>query len=271
MKRLHPSTLFLTLALVNVAYPPALEAAVSHTPLIAAHRGTTTGAPENTLAAIRWATRHDTGADFIETDLRMSADGALVLMHDDRVNRTTDGVGYVRDLTLGDLRHLDAGAGERIPTLEEAMVLLADGPQRLLLDVKTSEPALAARLVAAVSAHRFDHRVLVGVRSVDQLREIRSLNPDLKLLAMAPKPSDVSDFLKYRPDGVRLWARWAESDPGLARTVRDGGAQVWIMAGDRRPAHLRGLLALADGVITDLPQELRRYAESNNHGDLTSR
>jgi len=266
-KRLY--TLGLTLALFNVAHPPALEAAVSDTPLIAAHRGTTTGAPENTLAAIRWASRY--GADFIETDLRMTADGELVLMHDDSVDRTTNGRGYVRDLTLGDLRQLDAGAGERIPTLDEVMILLSGSPQRLLLDVKTGEPALATRLVAAVSAHGFEHRVLVGVRSVDQLREIRSLNPDLKLLAMAPKPTDVNDFLKYRPDGVRLWARWAQSDPGLARAVRDGGAQVWIMAGDRRPAHLRDLLSLADGFITDLPQELRRYAESDSHGDLTSR
>jgi len=268
-KRLHTPTLALTLVLSNVAYLPALEAAVSGKPLIAAHRGTTTGAPENTLAAIRWASTY--GTDFIETDLRMSADGELVLMHDDSVNRTTNGTGYVRDLSLEALRHLDAGAGERIPTLDEAMVLLSSHPQRLLLDVKTSEPALAARLVAVVAAHRFEHRVLVGVRSVDQLRQIRSLNPDLELLAMAPKPADVNEFLKVRPDGVRLWARWAESDPGLARAVRDGGAQVWIMAGDRRPAHLRDLLNLADGFITDLPQELRRYAESSGHGDLTSR
>lgn len=232
---------------------------MSDRPLIAAHRGTTTDAPENTLAAIRWAS--DTGADLVEADLRMSADGELVLMHDDSVSRTTNGVGRVRELTLGELRSLDAGAGERVPTLDEVMILLSDRPQRLLLDVKAREPALATRLVGTVAAHRFENRVLVGVRSVDLLRELRSLSPDLKLLAMAPKPTDVSGFLEYRPDAVRLWARWAESDPGLARLARDRGAEVWIMSGDRRPVRLRELFTVADGFITDLPQELLRFAD----------
>ncbi|MGE0623840.1 MAG: glycerophosphodiester phosphodiesterase [Pseudomonadales bacterium] len=265
MERLHAKphgnrlrTPILALTLTYVAYLPAVDAAVPAAPLIAAHRGTTTGAPENTLAAIRWAS--DFGADLIEADLRMSADGALVLMHDDDVSRTTNGAGRVRDLSLGQLQGLDAGAGERVPTLTEAMVLLSNRPQRLLLDVKTGEPGLAPRLVEAVAAHGFERRVLVGVRSVDLLKSLRSLSPELELLAMAPKPTDIKDFLEHRPQGVRLWARWAQSDPDLARTVRSRGAQVWIMSGDRHPVQLRELFAVADGFITDLPLELRRFA-----------
>lgn len=78
---------------------------------------------------------------------------------------------------------------------------------------------------------------------------------------MAAKPADVKDFLRYRPNGVRLWARWAQSDPGLARIVRDSGAEVWIMSGDRRPTQLRDLFGLADGFITDVPAAFRQFAE----------
>jgi len=93
---------------------------------VAAHRGASESHPENTLAAIRAAV--DGGAHQIEFDVRLSADGALVLVHDRQVDRTTDGRGDVADLTLAELRALDAGAwrgaafrGERIPTLEEGL------------------------------------------------------------------------------------------------------------------------------------------------------
>ncbi len=94
--------------------------------LIIAHRGASGHAPENTLAAFRKAVAQ--GATFIETDLQLSRDVRLVAIHDATVNRTTNGQGSVQDMTLADLRRLDAGSwfgseftGERIPTLEEIL------------------------------------------------------------------------------------------------------------------------------------------------------
>ncbi|HEY5647693.1 MAG TPA: glycerophosphodiester phosphodiesterase family protein [Pseudomonadales bacterium] len=228
-------------------------------PLIAAHRGSTTGAPENTLAAIRWAS--DSGADLIETDVRLTADGSLVLIHDELVNRTTDGLGRVAELTLRDLQALDAGAGERVPTLEEAMGMLAGRPQHLLLDVKADDPRVVPRLVDAVAAQGFEDRVLVGVRSLELLADLRGLAPQLRILAMVPDTASLQDFLHHEPDGVRLWARWAEREPGLISAVRNSGAQVWIMAGQRLPDRLRDLVLQVDGFITDRPVELREFAE----------
>src|SRR5262249_51516845 len=89
-----------------------------------AHRGDSKSHPENTLAAFRAAV--EIGVDMCELDVQLTRDGALVVIHDDTVNRTTDGKGAVADLTLDEIRKLDAGArfaggarGERIPTLEE--------------------------------------------------------------------------------------------------------------------------------------------------------
>src|SRR6266702_780459 len=94
--------------------------------LAIAHRGASGNAPENTLAAFRKAVA--LGATFIETDLQLSRDARFVAIHDATVNRTTNGQGAVHDMTLADLRRLDAGswfgsefAGERIPTLEEIL------------------------------------------------------------------------------------------------------------------------------------------------------
>ena len=94
--------------------------------LVIAHRGASGNAPENTLAAFKKAVA--LGATFIETDLQLSRDAHFVAIHDDTVNRTTNGQGAVHDMTLTELRRLDAGswfgsefAGERIPTLEEIL------------------------------------------------------------------------------------------------------------------------------------------------------
>jgi glycerophosphoryl diester phosphodiesterase len=105
-------------------------------PLVCAHRGRSGVAPENTLAAFEAAV--DLGADFLELDVRRSADGEIVCIHDATVDRTTDGTGAVADLTLAELRALDAGswkdaryAGERIPLLSAVLAQIAP---RLVVD-----------------------------------------------------------------------------------------------------------------------------------------
>ena len=94
--------------------------------LVIAHRGASGHAPENTLAAFKRAV--GLGATFIETDLQLTRDSRFVAMHDGTVNRTTNGQGKVHDMTMAELRRLDAGswfgsefAGERIPTLDEIL------------------------------------------------------------------------------------------------------------------------------------------------------
>ncbi|MDW6064895.1 glycerophosphodiester phosphodiesterase family protein [Streptomyces sp. FXJ1.4098] len=88
-------------------------------PLVYGHRGARADEPENTLRSFRRA--HRVGAEGVELDVRVSRDGHLVVIHDATVDRTTDGTGEVAALSLAELRELDAGQGERIPTLREAL------------------------------------------------------------------------------------------------------------------------------------------------------
>ncbi|MEE9285781.1 MAG: glycerophosphodiester phosphodiesterase family protein, partial [Dehalococcoidia bacterium] len=123
-------------------------------PLVISHAACAGHAPENTLAGVRAALR--LGADAIEVDVQASADGVPVLMHDLTVDRTTDGTGPVANLTLEQLRALDAGRGEPVPTLAEALALTAGN---ILLVVEIKQPGVERRVAAVV-------------READALRDI---------------------------------------------------------------------------------------------------
>lgn len=125
-------------------------------PLVVAHRGDAHRAPENTIAAFELAAR--AGADVIELDVQLTSDGVPVVIHDDRVDRTTTGHGAVRGHTWRQLAGLDAGswfdprfATERIPRLGAVVRWAADRGIRLLIEPKTS-PVLDERAALAIAA-----------------------------------------------------------------------------------------------------------------------
>ena len=109
---------------------------------IAAHRGWDGKYPENTMEAFKMALT--LGVDQLETDVHVTKDGELVLIHDDTVDRTTNGKGLVRDLTFAEIRELDAGNGNKIPTLIELMELVKDHPT-ITLDVELKDYPIEGR------------------------------------------------------------------------------------------------------------------------------
>ncbi|MEE8523355.1 MAG: glycerophosphodiester phosphodiesterase family protein, partial [Thermoanaerobaculia bacterium] len=121
-------------------------------PRVIAHRGFSGVAPENTLVAIRKAI--DVGADMAEIDVLLSRDRHVVVIHDDTLDRTTDGKGPVEDLSLEELRRLDAGswfsaefAGERMPTLAEVLDLVRG---RILLNVEIKSEAVTREIEGGI-------------------------------------------------------------------------------------------------------------------------
>lgn len=131
------------------------------------HRGTVRFAPENTLTAFDKAIAM--GARIVEMDVRMTADGHFVVMHDARVDRTTDGAGAVSDMTLAEIKALDAGswfgaefAGERVPTLAEALKHVK-GRAGVDIDFKAGPADSAGRLAAILDVEGYDDGALVTV------------------------------------------------------------------------------------------------------------
>ena len=136
---------------------------------VAAHRGWRSRYPENTMEAFRAAV--ELGVDQIETDIRITKDGELVLIHDDKVDRTTNGSGKVCEMTLSELRALDAGNGAKIPTLIELMELVKDHPT-MTVDLELKEyPTegreeiafeVCDRVLAIVDRYGFTDRVVIN-------------------------------------------------------------------------------------------------------------
>ena len=152
---------------------------------IYAHRGASAQAPENTLAAFRRAL--DAGADGIELDVHLAADGVPVVIHDETLERTTDGVGPVAGCTVEELQSLDAGtwfdplfAGEQVPTLAETMNLLA-GRLRVNIEIKEARAGLA---VLDLLKHFPQADVVVSSFNYGVLARLRREAPQLPLAVL---------------------------------------------------------------------------------------
>ncbi len=156
---------------------------------VAAHRGASGSTPENTIAAFREAVR--LGAHQIELDVRATADGQLVIVHDASVDRTTNGRGRVSRLTLDQLRRLDAGSwkgrrfrGERIPTLVEALRVL---PRNVWLNLHVKgEPWVAEEVALVVIEEDRLHQAILAVGE-EGARQARLIHPDLWICTMDRK------------------------------------------------------------------------------------
>lgn len=156
-------------------------------PYLMAHRGNRVLCPENTLASFSKA--FEEGADILETDLHLSADGVFMCIHDATVDRTTDGSGPVAEKTLAELKELSAAYGfrgfenERIPTLAETAAILPAGVA-LALELKTDrflEPEVCRRLVAELRAAGILERTIMLSFSLSRLQTVKIVEPTIPM------------------------------------------------------------------------------------------
>ena len=221
----------------------AVQAVALSQPLVVAHRGYSPGMPENTIAAFRHAI--GTGVYAIELDLRATADGQPVVMHDPTVDRTTNGSGAVAAMTLDQIRALDAGsktapafAGEHVPSFADALSLVGPSGAKLVIDVKTSHNMQLADVIRLIREHGMIDRVIVGVRTLEDLRQVKAAEPRIATLAFIPTPLSIDAFADAGADGIRLWSDWIAPDSvrqGLIAAVRARGKTLWITAGHAVP------------------------------------
>lgn len=235
-------------------------------PLVVAHRGFRTRAPENTLAAFEAAVA--AGAPMVEFDVARTRDGELVVIHDETVDRTTDGTGRVGDLPLAALRALDAGAwfdarfaGERIPTLAEVLDRLA-GRIALNIEIKPEvvadapgADAVARRVAAMVQERGMAEAVLVSSFDGRVLDRLAAANAPVAL-GVLTEGGDAAEAVRrcvrieafsWNPDFRRL------SADGVRRMRRAGGGRI-LPYTVNDPAEMDKLLALGvDGFFTDDP------------------
>jgi glycerophosphoryl diester phosphodiesterase len=238
----------------------ALRSAPLGRPEVIAHRGGRAGTPENTLSAVRHAI--EVGVDGLEFDIQRTRDGVLVVMHDETVDRTTNGTGRVVDLTLAQLRALDAGRGEKVPTLDEVLDLARSASIRLFPEIKSAHlyPGIEAEVLQALEQAGCLDRSVIQSFEADTLTRLRQLSSQVQLCALHGLWQLGVGAPPGNPQYVGLMAEMAVLNPYMIRQAHDQGrkALVWFGAIDR-PAIYRWMAFFGvDGVISDDPSSVRR-------------
>lgn len=216
------------------------------------HRGAAGHAPENTLAAIRKGI--ELGVDFVEIDVRCTADGILVALHDATVNRTTNGKGPIDRLTLRDVKALDAGNGERVPMLEEVLRVVS-GQAGLMLELKVK--GAAQKTVEVVQKAEFKDPVIYASFLHEELGIIRSVDAEASLMALFGRlpQASVARAMKYSPSHVGL--RHDTVTRRLVEAFHDEDLLVFVYTTDTTREIQRAISAGVDGIISNVPERLR--------------
>ncbi len=223
---------------------------------VVGHRGAAGRAPENTLASFQRAV--DTGADAVECDVRVSLDGVPVIMHDESVDRTTNGTGNIAELNLSYLRQLEAGRTERIPTLRETLDLCR-GKIELEIELKTD---LDGSLIVSEVREAGNTEIRFISFSVKALSMVMDLAPEFprSLLCGRIDPDYVARARACEADVISV--NFKNMIPETAADIHDNGfkAAVWT---PNTPEDIREALDLGvDRITSDYPDRVMFAARS---------
>lgn len=214
------------------------------------HRGAAGYEPENTLRSIERAI--DLGADLVEVDVQKTADNHLVIMHDKHVNRTTNGTGAIAELTSMQLSLLDAGRGERIPSLEDVL-RVASGRIGVVIEIIT--PGIARDVLSIGRRFSVDPLIFASFHH-DELLTIREEEPDALTLALIEGvPVDRVGFVRDAKV-THVGVSRDSITPSFIDTLRNEGVAVFVYTANE---HYE-IEALSDlpiqGVLSDFPDRL---------------
>lgn len=229
------------------------------TPILVAHRGASSAAPENTLAAFRAAAA--SGADGVEFDVQRTRDGELVVFHDDDVERVSDGRGMLAEMTLEQVKALDVGMwfgsrfrGERIPTLRETLELLRSTDLLLMIELKAPwrYPGMEAEVAALLREYGLVERTQVRSFYHAALHEMFRVAPEIALseLWWERLPSD--DEVTYKTINC-LYALYT---PESVAQIHRRGQQATAWTVDDLEVARRLKAMGIDGLTTNVPERL---------------
>jgi glycerophosphoryl diester phosphodiesterase len=225
-------------------------------PLLGGHRGNPAEHPENTLRSF-WSAL-EIGVDMVECDIHLSADDELVVIHDDTVDRTTDGKGLVREKTLAELRSLDAGGGERIPTLAE-VIDLVKGRAGLVIELKQGAlpyPGLEQRLIEQLrGSEMLDQAIAISFHH-PWIGLIKQMEPQLMAGILEVRPSGDPAELLQRAGAEIYSPHYSGATPELVARVHQAHGVIGVWTVDDLDALATVRRAGVDAVFSNRPGEI---------------
>jgi len=226
---------------------------------VVGHRGAAGHAPENTLGGFETAV--ELGADIVELDVRTSADGVPVVIHDDTVDELTDGSGAVNDLTLEELRELTVEGSGEIPTLDEVLAFLADTDVDIRVEPK--ESGVAEQVIAAIEEYGLAERTSVVSFEPEAIREfVEAGVPDAVTLSLTTgEPFDEAFFEAAEELGCSwLSINMSSATPELVEEAQERGFNVGVWT-PNDPEEIEDVLSLgSDYVCSDYPDRVLEQA-----------
>jgi glycerophosphoryl diester phosphodiesterase len=219
--------------------------------LIIAHRGASAYEPENTLRSVKKAL--ELGADMVEVDVRASRDGHIVVMHDAVVDRTTNGKGYVKDMTLEELKRLNAGLGERVPTLQEVAELMGRKAQ---LVVETKVPEIEKKVLQIIKENELGRQVLITSFYHPILKRVKELNPNMRTGAIIASRPIKAAQLALDANSNALFPKHVYVDPEMVEEAHRHDITVYPWTIDALN-EIEPLIKMGvDGIVTNKPDLL---------------
>ena len=234
---------------------------------IYAHRGSSGTHPENTIAAFLDAAKLPVHG--IEFDVHMTKDGELVVIHDEKIDRTSNGNGFVRDMTLEELRIYDFGSwfspkfkGELIPTLHEVLEIYSETSHHLNIELKSDVidyHGMTEKVLDLVGSLNLDTRIVISSFNLDAIRTVKELAPHIETGALFMKPlNDPLDCVRTIPtDALHIKAR-AALRPSMRHAISEGvPVRVFTINTSKYLSDLKEIGV--DAIFTDFPEKLYKY------------
>ena len=231
---------------------------------VAGHRGDRSSAPENTLPAL--AAALDGPLEFVETDVQLSADGVPVIIHDITVDRTTDGSGAVAELTLAQLKQLDAGswfaaefAGTRIPTLVEFLDLFAGSDKKAIVELKGYWTAAQIRgVLGDILARGVQDRIIFAGSDFTTIENLRDAAPAIpRVIIRRDLPEDPVALAQfYGAIAILTSPSSLERDERAVDDMHAAGLGVLVYTLNSEKRWTEALAYGVDGIVTDVPSRL---------------
>ncbi|MBD8075873.1 glycerophosphodiester phosphodiesterase [Bacillus thuringiensis] len=239
-----------------------------------AHRGASAYAPEHTIAAYQLGQQMN--GDYIEIDLQMTKDGHLVAMHDETLNRTTNGTGLVKEHTLEEIKKLNAGSffnekhpslakkdfeDAKVPTLEEIIETFGNGANYYIETKSPDEYAgMEEKLLEIIKHYEISDNVIIQSFSEESLQKIHSLDVTLPLVQLLPYKKAVQltelEIKKYKTYCIGLGMNYKYIDSAYVKRIKKHGLEVHPFTVDNEKDMKKLLLWGVDGMFTNDPDRL---------------
>nr|WP_164218136.1 glycerophosphodiester phosphodiesterase [Virgibacillus sp. YIM 98842] len=230
---------------------------------IIAHRGASKYAPENTMPAFELA--YKIGADGIETDVQLTKDHVPVLIHDENVNRTTDGAGYIKDYTYHELKNLDAGAwfskkfqGARILSLDKFLKWVENKPLYLNIELKNNK--IDYRHLESIVYERIVHyqllnRTTISTFNPNSIKRMKRYNDKLEIAFLASKSFRNLIDTVTELGGNAIHVKYSLLHKKLAAEGKQKNIPLRVFTVNRKMRIVRCLHYKVEGIFTDVPDK----------------